>query len=440
MEDFRECTCLHIPDRRLFDFLVRYDRSSAGALWHPGENLITSFVRRNYSVLNGPARLLGILHFLDSVGGGLFLSGAAVYFVLVARIPAFEVGIGMSLAGLTGFASSVLMGMAADRLGARRLLFWSTLAMAAAYCVYPAVGSFPVFLVVVALIGALEWGSGPLFHVLIMELVSDNDRVTARAALRSLFNIGSAVGSLLAAACIEAGGLAVQILPLGNALSFLITALLVLRLPVGNNVPAGTAGIARFHVLKDKAFLGVIGVSSLLALHSAVLFVGIPLWLINGTDLTPSMVPLVFVVNTVLVVLFQVRAARGSETLGGAVRAARYAGLVSAAACLVMAAGGEWLAGAAALMAVLTVTLGELWQSSSAFGLSFGLAPEAARGEYLGAFHVHMVIQATLGPAIVSLLVVGHGAIGWLVIGALFLVGAAAIGPVVGLACRVRRR
>lgn len=396
--------------------------------------MIASFVRNNYASLKGPARTLGLLHFLDSVGGGIFTSGSAVYFIVVADLPAAQVGLGLSLAGLSGFVSSVLMGMAADRIGARRLLFLTLLAIGASYCFYPAVGSLPTFFAVVGVVGALEWGSGPLFHTLIADLVPESDRVSARAALRSVFNVGFSVGALMAAALIGIGGSAMQALPLGNALSFLLAAGLVLRLPATAAPPTKTERVSRFRALKDTPFLGVIGASSLLALHSAVLMVGIPLWLVTSDKLPRSVIPVVFVLNTILVVLFQVKCAKGSETLDGSVGAARKAGLISVAACLALAIGNSttaWAAGVSALMAVLLVTFAELWQSASAFGLGFGLAPEAARGEYLGAFHLHMVVQATVGPAAVSFLVIHHGSYGWLTLCLIFLAGTAAIAPAV---------
>ncbi|MBV9024682.1 MAG: MFS transporter [Streptomycetaceae bacterium] len=394
---------------------------------------MTSFLRRNFSVLQGPARTLGALHFIDSMGNGLFVSGSAVYFVVVAGMPASQVGLGLSLAGLSGFVSSVLLGLAADRMGARRLLALLLLALAGAYALYPAVGSTWEFFAVVSLVGALEFGCGPAFGALIMDLVPEENRVPARAALRSLFNVGFSVGALLAAGFIAADGTALQLLPLGNALTFLAAAAMVLRLPA-STARCGAGDGGRFRALRDVPFLSVIGASSLLALHSAVLLVGIPLWIVKNSGLPHNLVPLVLVVNTVLVVLLQVTAARGSETLGGAITAARKAGLISVTACAVLAVAaltGVWLTGIITLAAVLLFTLAELWQSASGFSLSFGLAPDSARGEYLGAFNLHVVAQATVGPAVVSLLVVGHASYGWLAMGLIFLAGTAAIGPAV---------
>ena len=397
-----------------------------------------TFLQRTFSSLRGPARTLGALHFADSLGNGLFMAGSAVYFVTVAGLPATVVGLGLSLAGLSGFVASLVFGRLTDRAGARRLLTVLLFLLAGAYALYPAVHSPAAYVPVVVVIGALEYGCGPAFGALIAELVPEGERVTARAALRSLFNAGFSAGALAAAALISLGKDALSLLPLGNGLTFLMAAALVLKLPV-TAARAATDGGKPFRVLRDLPFLSVIGASSLLALHSAVLLAGIPLWIVRNTHLPHGIVPLILAVNTVLVVLFQVAAARGSENLDGAVGAARRAGLVSVLACAALAAGGftgSFGTGALALAAVLLFTLAELWQSASGFGLGFGLAPEQARGEYLGAFHLHVVIQATLGPALVCFLVIGHDSLGWLALAALFLAGTVAIGPAVTRARR----
>jgi MFS family permease len=403
-----------------------------------GPPVVKTFVQRTFSSLRGPARTLGALHFVDSLGNGLFMAGSAVYFVTVAGLPATVVGLGLSAAGLSGFVASLVFGRMTDKVGARRLLTVLLFLLAGAYALYPTVHSPAVYFPVVVLIGALEYGCGPAFGALIADLVPDGERVTARAALRSLFNAGFSAGALVAAALISLGKDALGLLPLGNGLTFLAAAAMVLKLPA-NGARAAADGGKPFRVLRDLPFLAVIGSSSLLALHSAVLLAGIPLWIVRNTDLPRGLVPLILAVNTVLVVLFQVAAARGSENLDGAVRAARKSGAVSVLACAALAAGtltGSWVTGAITLGAVLLFTLAELWQSASGFGLGFGLAPEQARGEYLGAFHLHMVVQATLGPALVAFLVVGHDSLGWLALAALFVAGTAAIGPSVDRARR----
>ncbi len=160
-----------------------------------GPTMVKTFIRRTFSSLRGPARTLGALHFVDSLGNGLFMAGSAVYFVTVAGLPATVVGLGLSLAGLSGFVASLVFGRLTDRTGARRLLAVLLLLLAGAYALYPAVHSPAVYFPVVVLTGALEYGCGPAFGALIAELVPEGERVTARAALRSLFNAGFSAGA-----------------------------------------------------------------------------------------------------------------------------------------------------------------------------------------------------------------------------------------------------
>src|SRR5215216_1266295 len=160
-----------------------------------------------------------------------------------------------------------------------------------------------------------------------MEVVPESERVSARAALHSVFNLGFSVGALLAAAFIGIGGLAMQFLPLGNALSFLLAACAVLRVPSIVTGQDRAPAASRFRALRDMPFVRVIGASTLLALNGTVLSVGVPLWIVAGDRLPDSTIPLVFTLNTILVVIFQVKAAQGSNTLDGAVVAARRSGL-----------------------------------------------------------------------------------------------------------------
>jgi hypothetical protein len=93
-------------------------------------------------------------------------------------------------------------------------------------------------------------------------------------------------------------------------------------------------------------------------------------------------------------------------------------------ACVVFAVTGM-LAEPAAILALgagcVLLTLGELFQSAGGWGLSYALAPEDRQGQYLGAFSMGTRIYDTAGPILVSALVLGLGAFGWVLIGLLFL-------------------
>jgi hypothetical protein len=160
------------------------------------------------------------------------------------------------------------------------------------------------------------------------------------------------------------------------------------------------------------------------------------LWIVHRTPAPPWTVGTLLVLNTVLSVLFQVRASRGAQTVPGAVRLIRRAGVALAASCLVLAVSGT-VGGAAAAVAVLVVatmvlTVGELYHLAGSWGVSFGLAPEDRQGQYLGAFAMGTRIYDAAGPALVSGLVLGLGPPGWLALGGLLFAASLALGMAAG--------
>jgi hypothetical protein len=66
---------------------------------------------------------------------------------------------------------------------------------------------------------------------------------------------------------------------------------------------------------------------------------------------------------------------------------------------------------------------GELFFTGSGFGLSVGLTPGDAHGEYQGVFTTGQSAALTLAPGIMAALLVGLGVAGWFVLAALYLIG-----------------
>jgi hypothetical protein len=135
----------------------------------------------------------------------------------------------------------------------------------------------------------------------------------------------------------------------------------------------------------------------------------------------------------VFVILFQVRASKGAETVLGAAETARFAGLWIVAACVAVAitiyAHNVVVTVVAIMAAVLALSMAEITQSASAWGMAFGLAPENAKAEYLGTFDLHIGTQNIIGPAILSGLVIALGVWGWTVIAVVVLAAAWLIVP-----------
>lgn len=386
----------------------------------------------------GPARRLALAHLVDAAGSGLFLSGSAVYFTRVAGLSAAQVGIGLSAAGLAGAVGGVVLGRLADRRCPRTVLLVLLVAQALAFAFYPLVHSPAAFLAVVVPLGFAEAGCGPVFGALVAHLAGPADRVVTRGRLRVLFNVGFAAGAGLAGVALAGPGLLAAI-PAGNGASFLLAAALVAGIPRLATRPAGVA--PRAGALRDAAFIRIVALSGILALHASTLLVALPLWTVTRTAAPRWVVPVLLLANTGLVVAFQVRVTRRVSAVADAGRAAHLAALAFAGACLLAAlAGAADRAGAVACLAgaVALLTAAEMVQSASGWALAYGLAPDDAHGDYQGVFALHMTAQTVIGPALLAGVAVAHGTAGWLAIAALVAAAGGLMAPAVRAAMKTK--
>jgi MFS family permease len=164
-----------------------------------------------------------------------------------------------------------------------------------------------------------------------------------------------------------------------------------------------------------------------------VLILLLPAWVVFHTNAPRWTVSAFMIVNTFMVVLFQVRIGKRVQTLRQGGAAWRRAGAIFLVSCSAMglAAGlPAWAAGLLLAAAVIVHTCGEMWQSSGMFALDFGLAPAHAQGQYQGLAGIGNFAGQALSPIILVGLVLSEGRLGFVLLGAWFaLLGLA--GPAV---------
>ncbi|MEV4825280.1 MFS transporter [Micromonospora sp. NPDC049274] len=401
---------------------------------------------------SGRLRTLSLATLANTVGSGLWLTGAALYLTRDVGLSAAQVGAGLSVAGLVGLSASVPLGSLADRRDPRTLRAVLQVLQAVVAAMYLIVGSFPVFLAVAVLELLLASGNLAVRAALVAAVAGPQGRVHAFATLRAVANLGIAVGSGLAGFALAADShLAYQILVAGNAVTYLVSAALLLRLPAFpptaqptpappsaaraqttqattaqlTTAPAPTAAARRGRPLRDCRFLAVSGASAVLALHQTVLTLVVPLWAVTQVGAPPPVVAAVLLTNTLLTVLLAVRLSRGADTAAPAARTMRRAGVVLAAAMLLYAATASLPTTAAvALLLVATgvYTVGDLWHGAGGAGLAYDLAAPDAVGAYQGADGMIAGLARAAGPALLTLVVLDGGVPGWLAVGGIFAV------------------
>src|SRR3954453_7551102 len=297
------------------------------------------------------ARTLEISTLVDTLGKGVWLSAGVVTLTPGARLSAQVVGFGLTRAGALALGSGVAVGRWADRFGARRMLVGTLLLEALATSGLAFTRSVGPFLVAATLAAIGAQGSTAARNALIAAVAGPEGRVVLRARLRSLTNLGITGGAML-------GGLGLVLddrtaytaLLLADALTFLAAAALIINLPeVGTD--RGVPGPAVRSALRDGRYLAITVLAGVQALNYPLLTVGMPLWVTQRTSAPSWVVAPLLMINTVIIVSYQVRVSRSMRDPGSAARGLRRAGGAFALGFTAMGlAGGPSPIGAGVLM------------------------------------------------------------------------------------------
>ncbi|MFE5126231.1 MFS transporter [Streptomyces sp. NPDC056669] len=283
----------------------------------------------------GPAerRLLTTVA-IDATGGGLFLAGATLFYSRVAGLTAGQIGIGLSVLGIVALAATVPNGLLVDRIGPRHALIMLHLWRGVWCCALAFVHSFWQFLAVLVLLGLAEHAGMPALQAYVGSAFGDAERVGVMARVQVLKNTGFLVGALLAAVAVGSGTDAgFQALLLGDGLSFFIAAALMTTVRNVGGRRRKSERHSPVAPLMNIKFLTLTCCNGVLQMNLSVLVIGMPLWVTRATEAPEAVAPLLIAVNTVIAISLQVPLSRGAETVPGAGRHMRRAGLSFALMC-----------------------------------------------------------------------------------------------------------
>ncbi|MFJ8214508.1 MFS transporter [Streptomyces sp. NPDC096033] len=386
-------------------------------------------------------RILTFATFANSFGGGMFTTASALYFTRVVGLPPGQVAIGLFAGAMTGLVAGVVVGRLADRWGSKRVHVTVMLCGGVVISCFTLVGSFWSFLTV-SLVSGMIIPADVASKAPLIRGVADGNPTVFIGYLRSVTNLALAFGSV-------AAGFAIQIdsrpaylaLVVCRALAYVSCALILLRLPrtaaaAAEERPRGWAA------LRDRTYLSATLAHAVLSLNYAVSGFLLPLWIVAHTSAPRWVVSAVLVLNMAFVVLLQVRVSRGVHDVRTAGQRMAWAGAAFAAGLTLMAlAGGpsRWVATGLLMGGMAVFALGELWYAAASTEYCFGLAPARLQGQYAGVFGLGSGVVEAVAPAVMSLLPLGMGLPGWLLLGALLLSVGLASRPLVAWAARTGR-
>ncbi|WP_063046473.1 MFS transporter [Nocardia pseudovaccinii] len=390
----------------------------------------------------GPQRVLTLIAGASAVFSGIYLSTVVLYFTRIVHISPMRVGIGLSVAGAVSIAVSIVAGKLSDRRGPLGVLRVSLILAACGTLGFLTVGEFAWYLVVIPATAAAQTCVQLMISTIITRVVTDRAN-EFRAYIRSILNVGIAIGIGLSAVAVQWDSAnfyhAAIVIGAGCAAG---AALMVERLPALGPVAveSGAPG-QRWAVLRDRPYLALTVLDGVLSLQYRIQSVAIPLWIIGATTAPRWSIAAIDMLNIFVVVFFQVRASRSIDTARAGGAALRRAGWAFLLACIVLAAAegqSGWLAVLTLASGAAVLSVGELWQTAGGFEVSNALAPPEAIGEYLGVFGTGLRLADALGPALLTWLCIGIGVAGWYVAGLILLV-AGLLAPVIVAKAESRR-
>ncbi|MFE1318290.1 MFS transporter [Kitasatospora phosalacinea] len=374
--------------------------------------------------------------FVDRTGTGVWAAVCVLYFTELDRLTAARVGLLLGVSSVAGIAGTPLAGRLAASYGVRRVLIGCHLLRVAAMTAVLACSAFTPLLLLVAL-ATLGDRAARAMEMLYATEVAGERRSAYRALSRTAMNAGYAAGAALAALGLAVGtAAAYRALVVVDVASFLVAAALVasLREPAragAGSEPGTGAGAAEDRTAanspsrpspwRDAGYLRFVALDAVLTIDDAILNVGLPLWLIHSTRAPHALVPAFLAVNTVVVVLAQLRVSALVSTARQAVRVVPLYGFAVLGCCAAAALAhrtGAWAASVLLLVAAVLVTLAELVRSVVSWELSVALAPERARPEYLGVAGMAHSTEKAAGPLLLTGAVLAAGPLGWLTLGA----------------------
>ena len=150
-------------------------------------------------------RILAVATFVATLGRGVFLTVTVLYFSLIIGLSALQISVVYAVAAAIGAGSGALAGHLSDVLSARRVNLASVLLTRLFLGAYAFAGDFWSVLVISSLESAAIGGLFASQSAIIARAFDGPHRVQTRAILRTITNIGIALGAGFSAIALAVG-------------------------------------------------------------------------------------------------------------------------------------------------------------------------------------------------------------------------------------------
>ncbi|MFC8091963.1 MDR family MFS transporter [Streptomyces sp. NPDC127178] len=340
--------------------------------------------------------------------GAFVATFMALYLTLDRGYSATYAGLVAALHGLGGVVSSIGAGVMTDRLGRRPTLLVAQASTAVSVAVLGFV-HHPVAIAAVAfVVGAASNASRPAVQAMMADIVRPEDRVRAFSLNYWAINLGFAISSMAAGFIAEVSYLAGFLIEAG--MTAVCAVVVFVKLPESRpertkSEKAGEDEVRLGTVLRDRRFMGVVGLSFLVALIFQQGSVGLPVAM-GEAGFSPADYGFAIAVNGVLIVALQIPVTRFIER--------RDTGRILIVSSLLAGYGFGLTAFAGSVgvfaLTVCVWTLGEMLNAPTQTGLVVRLSPAQGRGRYQGMYTLSWSVAALVAPLMSGLVIDRFGA------------------------------
>ncbi|MFD0415664.1 MDR family MFS transporter [Streptomyces sp. NPDC127108] len=340
--------------------------------------------------------------------GGFVATFMALYLTVEQGYSATYAGLVAALHGLGGVVSSIGAGVMTDRLGRRPTLLIAQVSTAASVALLGFM-THPVAIAGVAfLVGMASNASRPAVQAMLADIVRPEDRVRAFSLNYWAINLGFAISTagagFIASYSYRAGFL------VEGAMTLVCAVLVFVKLPESRPTQSAAAAAAEEQVglgtvLRDGRFMGVVGLSFLVALVFQQGALGLPVAM-GEAGFSPSDYGLAIAVNGVMIVVLQIPVTRFIEHRDPQ-RLLVLSSLVAGYGFGLTAFAGS--VGVFALT-VMVWTLAEIINAPTQTGLVVRLSPTHGRGRYQGMYTMSWAVAGLVAPLMSGFLIDRLGA------------------------------
>jgi predicted MFS family arabinose efflux permease len=355
-----------------------------------------------------------------AIGQFAFFAYFAIWALTERDAAATDVGLAYTCAGLAAVAGSLIGGRLSDRIGRQPVIVAASILQTLTPAVLlvpelPVLGAYAVLVVM----GFVQPVRGTSQRALLADLIGEGGREEAYGAFRVVLNAGATLGPLVGAALVTWRW---EPLFAGIVIAYSLSLVAALRLPESARRGTAAAATSLRPLVRDGALLAVFVATIGGWCTYAAFELLAPISLTQTHGLAPAIWGLLFALNPIVIVAFQLRITRWTSALSRSVKLALGVLLMGSPYLLLEAS-----AAIPVVVAVLlVVVVGEMLWAPASEALVADIAPPGLRGAYLGTANAASWLGISLAPAIGLQARASLGDAGmWVLVAAIGISGAA---------------